>query len=138
MNATRYWMGVVSSEHVRRGVELGIAQANHGKKGPVERMRPGDGIVYYSPRERIRAGAEVRAFTAIGTIDDQDAWQADEGPDFKPWRRSVTYTKDARHAPIRDLDLELTAQPNWGVLLRRGLLELSERDFMTISEAMRG
>ncbi len=134
---TRYWMGVVSREHVLRGVELGIAQANHGKRAPVERMEPGDGIVYYSPRERIRAGAEVRAFTAIGTIDDTDVWQADDGRDFKPWRRSVTYTKDAHQAPIRDLDLELTAQPNWGVLLRRGLLELSEHDFTTIAEAMK-
>lgn len=121
-----------------RGVAMGIAQANHGKRAPVERMQPGDGIVYYSPRERIRAGADVHAFTAIGTIDDKDAWQADEGPDFKPWRRSVTYTTKARQAPIHDLDLELTARPNWGVQLRRGLLELSEHDFATIAEAMRG
>ena len=134
---TRYWMGVVSAEHVARGVGLGIAQANHGKRAPVERMRPGDGIVYYSPRERIRDGAEVRAFTAIGTIDDKDPWQADEGWSFKPWRRAVTYTEDARRAPIRDLELELTARPNWGVLLRRGLLELSEHDFEVIAEAMK-
>lgn len=134
---TRYWMGVVSKEHVMRGVGLGIAQANHGKKAPVERMKPGDGIVYYSPRERIRAGADVHAFTAIGTIDDKEPWQSDESVDFRPWRRSVTYLEDARQAPIRELDLELTAQPNWGVLLRRGLLELSEHDFETITEAMR-
>ena len=134
---TKYWMGVVSAEHVRRGVELGIAQSNHGKRAPVERMLPGDGIVYYSPREQMRAGAEVRAFTAIGTIDDKDVWQADDGRDFKPWRRSVTYTEDARRVPIGDLDLELTARPNWGVMLRRGLLELTEHDFTQIAEAMR-
>ena len=76
---TRYWLGVVSGEHVRRGVRLGIAQVNHGRRGPLERMKPGDGLVYYSPRERIRAGEEVHAFTAIGTIDDGEPWQAGEG-----------------------------------------------------------
>jgi hypothetical protein len=131
-----YWLGVVSREHVRRGVRLGIAQVNHGRRGPLERMKPGDGLVYYSPRERIRAGEEVRAFTAIGTIDDKESWQADEG-DFQPWRRAVIYTADAREAPIRDLPLELTARPDWGVQLRRGLLELSEQDFTTIADAMR-
>jgi hypothetical protein len=133
---TRYWLGVVSREHVRRGVRLGIAQVNHGRRGPLERMKPGDGLVYYSPRERIRAGEEVHAFTAIGTIDDGEPWQAGEG-DFQPWRRAVTYTEDAHEAPIRDLPLELTAQPNWGVQLRRGLLRLSEDDFATIADAMR-
>jgi EVE domain len=133
---TRYWLGVVSREHVRRGVRLGIAQVNHGRRGPLERMKPGDGLVYYSPRVRIRAGEEVHAFTAIGTIDDGEPWQADEG-DFQPWRRGVTYTEDAHEAPIRDLSLELTAQPNWGVQLRRGLLQLSEGDFATIADAMR-
>ncbi len=32
---TKYWLGVVSREHVRRGVELGIAQVNHGKRTPL-------------------------------------------------------------------------------------------------------
>lgn len=131
---TRYWMGVVSREHVRRGVQLGIAQANHGRRTPLQRMRPGDGIVYYSPRQRIRDGEMVKAFTAIGRIDDREPWQADEG-DFQPWRRAVTYA-DATEAPIKGLDLELTSKPNWGVQLRRGVLELSEHDFRAIEEAM--
>ncbi|HEY3004027.1 MAG TPA: EVE domain-containing protein [Kribbellaceae bacterium] len=136
---TRYWLGVVSREHVRRGVGLGIAQVNHGRRGPLQRMRPGDGIVYYSPRERIREGAPVQAFTAIGTVDDREPWQADEGS-FQPWRRAVSYRGDAREAPVVELRdrLELTATPNWGVLLRRGLLELSEHDYRVISQAMVG
>jgi EVE domain len=134
---TRYWLGVVSREHVRRGVQLGIAQVNHGRRAPLQRMQPGDGLVYYSPRERIRDGAEVKAFTAIGTIDDSEPWQADEG-DFQPWRRAVTYDTTAREAPVRGLPLELTSAPDWGVRLRGGLLELSRHDFDLIADAMTG
>lgn len=134
---TNYWLGVVSREHVRRGVELGFAQANHGARAPIERMQPGDGLVYYSPRERIRDGAALKAFTAVGRIDDGDVWQADEGS-FEPWRRTVTYRAGARDVPIDELrgDLELTSTPNWGIVLRRGLIPLSAHDFAVISRAM--
>ncbi len=43
MNA---WLGVVSAEHVRHGVELGIAQVGHGKRSGLDRMAAGDTLVY--------------------------------------------------------------------------------------------
>jgi hypothetical protein len=136
----RYWLAVVSREHVRRGVELGIAQAGHGKRTAVERMRPGDGLVYYSPREGMRAGAPVRSFTAIGTIDDRPAWQAapQDGGCFRPWRRSISYRAGVRETPIDALrdELEFTSVPNWGMVLRRGLIELSAHDYALIARTM--
>ena len=48
MNA---WLGVVSAEHVRRAVDLGIAQIGHGKRAGLVRMKAGDVLVYYSPVE---------------------------------------------------------------------------------------
>lgn len=138
--SARYWLAVVSREHVLRGVELGIAQANHGKRAAVERMRPGDGLVYYSPRERMRAGAPVRSFTALGTIDDRPAWQADpqDGGCFRPWRRSVSYRRGVREIPIDTLrdHLDLTSVPHWGMVLRRGLVELSAHDYALIARTM--
>jgi len=136
---TRYWLNVVSRDHVHRGAGLGITQVNHGRKAPLQRMNPGDGLVYYSPRERIGDGAPVRAFTAIGTIADGEPWQGDEGS-FRPWRRKVSYRDDVRETPIEELrgELELTSSPNWGMILRRGLVELSEHDFRGISDAMGG
>ncbi|MEV0297908.1 EVE domain-containing protein [Nocardia sp. NPDC050710] len=138
---TKYWLAVVSYEHVRRGVALGIAQADHGKRAAVERMRPGDELVYYSPREGMRTGAPVRSFTAIGTIDDRPAWRAEsqgEGGCFQPWRRAVSYRTEARSTPIDTLrdELGLTAVPNWGMVLRRGLIELSAHDYGVIARAM--
>ena len=131
------WLGVVSREHVMRGVGLGIAQVSHGKRPPLARMRPGDWLVYYSPRERLGDGPALKAFTAIGQVADDEIWQADEGS-FKPWRRRIAYLADVTDAPITDLALGLTAEPTWGNQLRRGLLELSDHDLEKIRTAMTG
>jgi hypothetical protein len=50
MSGETNWLGVVSRDHVLRGVE-GIAQIGHGKSGGLRRMSAGDGFVYYSPRD---------------------------------------------------------------------------------------
>ena len=132
-----HWLGVVSRDHVRRGVALGIAQIGHGKRGGLARMAAGDWLVYYSPREGLGAGERLQAFTAIGRIPDDEIWQADEG-DFTPWRRRVAYVPGARDAPIAPLmgELALTSAPSWGYQLRRGLLPLTEGDFAVIAAAM--
>ena len=80
------WLGVVSAEHVRRAISLGIAQIGHGKRAGLARMHAGDTLVYYSPVERLGDGVPLRSFTAIGTLSVDDFWQADEG-DFRPFRR---------------------------------------------------
>jgi hypothetical protein len=131
------WLGVVSRDHVLRGVEKGIAQIGHGKSGGLKRMGAGDGFVYYSPRDAYPKGAPVQAFTAVGRVADDEVWQADEG-DFKPWRRRIDYEPAAIEVPIADLkdQLDLTATPNWGYALRRGLIELSAADFALIHAAM--
>jgi hypothetical protein len=131
------WLGVVSRDHVLRGVEKGIAQIGHGKSTGLRRMSAGDGFVYYSPRDAYPNGAPVKAFTAIGRVTDDEVWQADEG-DFKPWRRRIDYEGRTVEVPIADLRdrLDLTAKPNWGYALRRGLIELSAEDFAVIQAAM--
>ncbi len=131
------WLGVVPRNHVKRGVSLGIAQIGHGKRAPLARLREGDWLVYYSPREDLRDGSPVRAFTAIGRVADDVLWQADE-EGFMPWRRRVDYLAEARDVPIDPMRsmLDLTSGPNWGHQLRRGLVPLSERDLQAIRRAM--
>ncbi|MGH3427809.1 MAG: EVE domain-containing protein [Terriglobales bacterium] len=130
------WLGVVSRSHVVRGVGLGIAQVMHGKRAGLARMRPGDWLVYYSPRTAYPDGDPLKAFTAIGRIADEEIWQADEG-DFHPYRRRVDYLDIARELPLSEVsaELELTAQPNWGYQLRRGLIPLSDADVGIIRDA---
>jgi hypothetical protein len=131
-----HWLGVVCRDHVRRGTERGIAQLGHGKRDGLARLAAGDWLVYYSPRTSLHGGAPLQAFTALGMVADEEIWQADEG-DFHPWRRRVDYLPDPVETPIRSLGLDLTAQPGWGVQLRRGLIPLAEDDFGRIHAAMR-
>ena len=132
-----YWLGVVCRDHVRRGRSLGIAQLGHGKRTGLARLAAGDQLVYYSPRTSLLDGEPLQAFTAIGEVAEDEIWQADEGT-FKPWRRRVDYLADTVDVGIRGLDgeLALTAGPNWGHRLRRGLLELTPADFGLIRSAM--
>ncbi len=132
------WLGVASAEHVRRGVELGIAQIGHGKRSGLARMKAGDTLVYYSPVEKLDDGTPLRHFTTLGTIADDEIWQADEG-DFRPFRRKVTY-EDVRPVPLQEVKdrLKLTASPNWGYQLRRGLIPLDEEDLAVLRTAFLG
>ncbi len=130
------WLGVVSRNHVERGVGLGIAQVMHGKRSGLERMKPGDWLVYYSPKTEYPNGEALKAFTAVGQIADDDIWQADEG-DFHPYRRRVDYLALKREVPVAEVSarLELTRAPNWGYQLRRGLIPLSGADVTVIRDA---
>ncbi|GAA3202367.1 hypothetical protein GCM10020255_107680 [Rhodococcus baikonurensis] len=73
------WLGAVSAEHVRRAVDLGIAQIGHGKRFGLARMKAGDVLVYYSPVKSIGDRDPLREFTALGVIEEGEIWQADEG-----------------------------------------------------------
>jgi len=130
------WLGVVSADHVQRGVGLGIAQIGHGKKAGLARMRTGEVLVYYSPRDTL-GGSPLQEFTAIGRVADDDLWQADEG-EFRPWRRRVDYDTSAHPVALGTVraDLDLTSGSHWGHQLRRGLVPLSEHDLGLLAVAM--
>ena len=130
------WLGVVSQQHVQRGVAGGFAQVCHGKAQPLRRMKAGDWLVYYSPALEM-GGAPLRAFTALGQLEDDDVFPFDMGGGFVPFRRRVRYVA-AREALLEPLkpELELCASPNWGMALRRGHLPLRAADFALIAKAM--
>lgn len=133
-----YWVGVASAEHVRRGRAEGFMQIGHGKGAPLRRLKPGDGIVYYSPTEVYGQPTKLQAFTAIGHVRDGEVYQGDMGGGFTPFRRDVDWLP-AHETPIASLlqRLEFTAgKANWGYQMRFGLFAISERDFRRISEAM--
>ena len=130
------WLGVVSQQHVQRGVAGGFAQVCHGKAQPLRRMKAGDWLVYYSPALAL-GGEPLRAFTALGQLEDDDVFSFDMGGGFVPFRRRVRYVA-AREALLEPLKpkLELCASANWGMALRRGHLPLSAADFALIARAM--
>lgn len=133
-----YWIAVASAAHVRFGRAGGFMQVNHGKAAPLRRIRPGDGIVYYSPTTVLGEKDGLQSFTAIGTVREGEPYQGIMGPDFKPFRRDVEWAK-AREAPIKPLldRLEFTAgKANWGYQLRFGLFAINADDFSLIARAM--
>ncbi len=135
----KYWVGVVGLEHTTIAVQGGFCQFNHGKRAPVERMNPGDRFVIYSPRETIRSGESIQAFTAIAEVLPGEVYQFDFSDNFKPFRRDAKYFESS-HAPIKPLlaDLEFTMgrDRNWGQILRRGFFEIIGADFELIRSAM--
>lgn len=74
---TKFWIGVVSKEHVLRGVEGGFCQVCHGKKGPLNRMKKGDYLLYYSPKYQLNSQEKLQAFTAVGKIINDTAYQVE-------------------------------------------------------------
>lgn len=134
----RYWLGVVSKEHVLKGVKGGFAQVCHGKKQALTKLSAGDGFVYYSPKVAMNRSEPSKCFTAIGEIKSGKVYQFVMTPDFHPFRIDVEYfpCKEVAIAELMDR-LELTQGKHWGMQLRRGLVEISKADFDVIAKAMK-
>jgi hypothetical protein len=140
MNETgpRYWIGVVSRQHVLRGVAGGFAQIGHGKAAPLRRMAVGDWLIYYSPVETLDDAVPCRRFTAIGRVRGAEVYQVDIGGGFLPFRRDVEY-RPSTEAPIAPLIETLDFIPDkkrWGFPFRRGILAIGAADFARIAAAM--
>jgi hypothetical protein len=138
MTETHFWIGVVSYEHVQRGVELGIAQLNHGKRDALARIHQGDWLINYSPRKSYPAGPPMQAFTAIGQITSAAPYQVVISEDFQPFRHTVQYLP-CREVPIQEVLKDLAFLPDkqhWGARFRFGLLAVPCADFQQIAQAM--
>jgi len=130
----KYWIGVVSKEHVASGVRDGIMQIGHGKKAPLARLKKGDWIVYYSPTNSFGDKTSLQSFTAIGQVADEEIYQYKMSEDFHPYRRRVNYIK-VFDVPIRPLIDELSfikSKKSWGYVFRFGLIEIPKSDFVII------
>jgi hypothetical protein len=133
------WIGVVSREHVQRGVAGGFLQLNHGKSAPLQRLRAGDVVAMYSPRTSYPDGEPLQCFTAIGTVDTGEVYQVSMSEDFSPWRIDVTFA-GSREVPIRPLVERLSfirSKTHWGAAFRFGYVKVSVADFALIADAMK-
>ncbi|HEX5338356.1 MAG TPA: EVE domain-containing protein [Gallionella sp.] len=140
MNARekRYWIGVASKEHVKTGVAGGFSQLCHGKAQPLKRMAVGDGLIYYSAKEKFGADTPCQQFTAIGVVVGSEVYPFEMFPGFVPYRRDIRFF-DASDAPIRPLIERLSFirdKRHWGYAFRYGHLEISRTDFELIATEM--
>lgn len=91
METRRYFVGVATRDAVDAAIAGGYVEINHGKAGPLERMRDGDGIAYYSPRTAADGDA-LQAFTALGYVSGNALYQA-----------GIDATGEAKNSrPVRD------------------------------------
>ena len=139
MSEENYRVVTASADHALRGKADGIVQASHGKDSPLRRMKPGDGVVIYSPRATFPDGPALQAFTLIGRIAEGEPWQHQMGGHLR-WRRRVIW-QEGRVALIRPLldDLQITRGLSaWGMAFRYGLTKLARADFARIAREMVG
>ena len=138
MNELKYWIGVVSHEHVQGGVAGGFAQPCHGKAAPLKRMHQGDWLVYYSPRTHFRGGESCQSFTALGRVVNEMLYSVPMTDDFTPFRRDVEFLpcQVASIHPLLEQLSFITDKRYWGYLFRRGHFVVSQADFHAIAAAM--
>jgi hypothetical protein len=136
----RFWINTVSLDHVEAAAEGGFTQADHGANARLSRPRPGDEMIFYSPRTDLYGGEAVQQFTAWATITGEKPYQVTVSETFRPWRLDATF-----HPCIRVLAKPLAGEltfirdpAHWGLPFRRGLFPISGADFATIVARMTG
>jgi len=135
----KYWIVVASRDHVQTGVREGICQANHGKQGPLSRMKMGDWILFYSPHVKFSGTDKCRKFTALARVKDDRVYQVRMSRDWSPFRRDVEF-QPCKEVPIEPMVQGLSFIKNkksWGYVFRFGLLSIPREDFLTISSQMK-
>jgi hypothetical protein len=134
----KYWIIVASKDHVKTGISEGIAQACHGKVAPLKRMQKGDFIIYYSSKQFFGKPDKCQEFTAVGMIKDDEVYEFQMMPDFRPSRRNIDFfkSKDISIIPfINSLEF-IKDKKNWGYPFRFGILEINQHDFDLIASQM--
>jgi hypothetical protein len=136
--SSKYWIIVASKNHVMRGVEGGFCQINHGKEAPLRRMKQGDWIVFYSPKETYEGQSPCRKFTALGQIKDDRVYQVEMNSDFHPFRRDVEFhfANDASIEPLIPKLSFIKNKKSWGYVFRFGLIQIPRNGFILIANHM--
>lgn len=136
----RYWIGIASKEHVKMGVAGGFSQLCHGKAQPLKRMAVGDGLIYYSSKEKFGEDTLCQQFTGIGEVVGSEVYQFEMFPGFIPYRRNIHFfaAKDVAIRPLIERLLFIKDKTHWGYAFRFGHLEIPKTDFELIAEKMLG
>jgi len=134
-----YWLTVASRDHVLAGKEKSFVQVSHGKPTPLEKMKVGDWIVYYSPKLKYNGSKACQRFTAIARISGEDVFQVSMSENFKPFRRKAEFLEGIHETEVRPLIPELDFvkdKEHWGLAFRNGFRQISKKDFVLICQKM--
>lgn len=129
-----YWIGVASLDHLERGIQRGMFGIGHGKKAPLDLMKPGDKIVFYLPKKVYAAtGPEniYQKFCGFATIDEGDVFSEQIGERCM-FRKRLTFTDTTREVPIREVLDQLSFikdKTHWGFPFMRGYVQITQKDW---------
>lgn len=135
---TKYWIIVASKDHVKSGMEQGIAQACHGKVEPLKRMRKDDFVIFYSGKQTLGKPETCQKFTAIGRVKDDEVYPFQMTENLCPLRRRIDFFESTNISIlplINDLSF-IQSKKSWGYPFRYGFLEIKKHDFDLISSQM--
>jgi hypothetical protein len=137
-NSTKYYIVVVSKDHIASGVKGGFMQSNHGKSTSLKKLHPGDWVIFYSPKQTYVGNIPLQDFTAIGQIKDEELYQHKMSEDFIPYRRNVNYLEftETPIAPLIDKLDFIENKKTWGYKFRFGFFEIPQNDFDLIKNEM--
>ena len=137
----RYWIGVACLNHINRGLELGMFGIGHGKLEPLERMQPNDMILFYAPKIDFAKNDKAniyQKFKGFGEITNDEIF-TEEISDRCVFRRKVRFLSNKEvdiHELIGELDF-IKDKKRWGFPFMRGYLEITEKDFATVSKSLK-
>jgi predicted RNA-binding protein len=136
----KYWITVVSKDHIKRGVEGSFMQSNHGKPGPLKKLHVNDWVIFYSPKVTYQGDEKLQAFTAIGQVTGQDIYQHKTADNFIPYRRDMHFYqgKEVSFIPLIPQMEFIKNKSTWGYHFRFGFFEIGKTDFELIRSKMLG
>lgn len=138
MLQNKYWVVVASRDHALNGAKDGIVQANHGKFAPLKWMSAGDQVLIYAPKLVYKGNKTYQQFVALAKITDDNIYQTEVLPGFKPFRRQADYS-NINEVEIKPLIGQLDFIKNkksWGYPFRFGCFEINGHDFNLIRTYM--
>lgn len=137
-SAMKYWISVISKDHVLSGLAAGFTQAHGDKAAQLDLLGEGDLVFFYSPGTLFRHGEILQAFTGVARVTDNKAYEVKGSPNGPALRRNVTAVPSAEVAaaalaPALEF---ITDKADWATALRRGLIEIGEADARRLATAM--
>ena len=135
-----YYIGVAHRAQVAHAAQEGFAAFSHGRQSAVQRLNPGDRVIYYAPRSDFD-GEPLQAFVAHATVTgDAPCQRAFSGAEGLFWARDAMFDT-VTDVPVRPLIGDLTFvrdKAHWGMAFRQGGFRISREDYERIATLLLG
>ncbi|ALS00356.1 hypothetical protein ATZ33_02865 [Enterococcus silesiacus] len=131
-----YWIGVASKDHVALGVAGGFCQLCHGKSAPLNKMKAGDWLIYYAPKQSLKIKEPCQEFIALGQVLPGETYSFEMAPGFVPFRKNIDFLKKIQPVPLQAV-AQFRLWQEYRSRLRFGHFQIPEELFDFIVSGMK-